>query len=246
MDESGDWVDVDVGGYVLAGGRSSRMRTDKALLRLAGRPLIAHAVSKLRRVLSDVQILAGAAPGNPALAEFAPLVFDMHPGCGPIGGIESALMNTAHEWNLIVPVDVPFLPAALLAWWIKRVQSRGAGRCFVATFQLEELPQPALLMIHRAVAPRLAEAIARGSYKLFPVLEQAARELAPPDARADEAVPYVLRVDEQLGLDGWEQPAGAALSEEQRHAPSLWFANLNTPEEFAEAQGQVEALDPVP
>ena len=50
---------LEVGGYVLAGGKSSRMGRDKALLELAGKPLVLHAVTKLRRVCADVHILSG-------------------------------------------------------------------------------------------------------------------------------------------------------------------------------------------
>ena len=77
---------LDVGAYVLAGGKSSRMGRDKALLELAGKPLVRHAVTKLRRVCEDVHILSG----NMELAPYAPLVEDLHPGCGPIGGLEAA------------------------------------------------------------------------------------------------------------------------------------------------------------
>ena len=79
----------ELGGYVLAGGRSSRMGTDKALLLLAGKPLIAHAVVKLGRLCQDVRVLSA----NSALAPYAPLVPDLHPDCGPIGGIEVALTH---------------------------------------------------------------------------------------------------------------------------------------------------------
>ncbi|XWK49511.1 NTP transferase domain-containing protein [Tunturiibacter empetritectus] len=75
-------VPEEVGGYVLAGGKSSRMGRDKALLELAGKPLVRHAVTKLRRVCMDVRILSG----NPELAAYAPIVADLHPGCGPMGG----------------------------------------------------------------------------------------------------------------------------------------------------------------
>jgi molybdenum cofactor guanylyltransferase len=74
---------LHISGYVLAGGRSSRMGTDKSLLPLAGKSLIQHAVAKLLRVCADVHILGS----NPALAAYAPLVPDIHPNCGPIGGI---------------------------------------------------------------------------------------------------------------------------------------------------------------
>ena len=79
-----------ISGYVLAGGRSSRMRTDKSLLLLAGKPLIQQAVTKLGRVCAEVHILSA----NPALAAYAPLIPDIHPGCGPIGGMEAALAHS--------------------------------------------------------------------------------------------------------------------------------------------------------
>ena len=98
-------VPSDVGGYVLAGGKSSRMGRDKALLELAGKPLVLHAVVKLRRVCIDVSILGN----DPALDAYAPLVRDVHADCGPMGAMEAALLHSRYDWNLFLPVDMPFL-----------------------------------------------------------------------------------------------------------------------------------------
>jgi molybdenum cofactor guanylyltransferase len=157
-----------VGGYVLAGGKSSRMGTDKALLDIDGKPLVAHAVAKLQRICADVHILSSSL----ALAEFAPLVRDLHFECGPIGGIEAALDHSRFEWNLILPVDLPFVPADFLRAWVRRVLERpGTG---VAYFNVLGIPQPSLAMIRREAAPAIGAAIERGDYKLRPVLEAAA------------------------------------------------------------------------
>ncbi len=86
-------VPSEIGGYVLAGGRSSRMGRDKALLELAGKPLVRHAVKKLRRVCMDVRVLSD----NPELAAYAPIVPDIHRDCGPMGGIEAALTHSIFD-----------------------------------------------------------------------------------------------------------------------------------------------------
>ena len=77
-------------GFVLAGGRSSRMGTDKALMLLGGRPLIAHALDILRGAGLSAS-LAGARAG---LERFAQVVADEEPDRGPLGGICSALAMT--------------------------------------------------------------------------------------------------------------------------------------------------------
>jgi len=195
-------------GYVLAGGKSSRMGRDKALLLLAGRPLIDHAVAKLREVCSDVFILSGVAE----LEVFAPLVRDVHPGCGPLGGIEAALLQATTEWNLFVPVDVPFLTVDLLRTWAAEVVSVGSAR--VAMFTVDGLPQPTVCLLHREVLPYVQEAIERKEFKLLPALRGAGMQLAVE--MGVERV-FLSRVAEDGAL----------------------FVNLNTPEEFAEAEGRL-------
>jgi molybdopterin-guanine dinucleotide biosynthesis protein A len=203
---------------VLAGGRGSRMGRDKALLQLAGRPLIDHAVAKLRRMCGEVYILAGeqlaAANGrNAALAAYAPLVYDLHPGCGPIAGVEAALAHSSQEWNLILPVDMPLLPTAFLGEWVRRAVGRSPER--VALFEVGGRTQAMPLLIHRDAGAYLSRAMERGEYTLLAALEGAAMESgAGPDIS-------VLSAGERQG----------------------WFANLNTPEEFAAAEAHVDSLD---
>jgi molybdopterin-guanine dinucleotide biosynthesis protein A len=195
---------LDAGGYVLAGGKSSRMGRDKSLLELAGKPLIAHAVAKLRRICTDVHILGG----NPALDEFAPLVPDLHPGCGPLGGLEAALEHSSHDWNLFLPVDVPCL-------------------------------------LHRDVAPFIRAAMERGSFRIFPMLEGAGQELATRQNVTVERtfLNSVWEEQAEAYADVRHEESRPATADAQQSAKHLWFTNLNTPEEFAQAEQHADALD---
>jgi molybdopterin-guanine dinucleotide biosynthesis protein A len=223
------------------------MGTDKALLELAGKPLIEHAVMKLRRICADVHILAGAEGRHAVLAQYAPLIPDVHPNCGPIGGVEAALLHAQHDWNLFLPVDLPFLPAAFLDHWVRSIVNRRSMRIRVALFSVFGVPQPTLLLIHREAVPHIVRAVADGEFKMFPMLQKVAHVLALPGALPQEQVPYMLPIDENLRFEGRQAfepgPAWQALNEAQQAARPLWFANLNTPEDFALAESQIDALD---
>jgi molybdenum cofactor guanylyltransferase len=241
---------------VLAGGRSSRMGRDKALLELAGKPLILHAVVKLRRVCVDVNVLGS----NPALESYAPLVKDVHPDCGPSGGMEAALLHSRYDWNLFLPVDVPFLPTAYLLGWVRYAVHRNDGvirilhqgfempgvHALVWMFRVEGVPQPTVALVHREVRPFLTEALERGEYKLFPVLERACREIAVGQGLMPGvgmvAIPYWSQFTAKSGPQREGEDWWYTTEAQERHSGS-WFANLNTPEEFAEAERNSDALD---
>jgi molybdenum cofactor guanylyltransferase len=237
-------VPHEVGGYVLAGGRSSRMGQDKALMELAGKPLIRHAVKKLRRVCMDVRILTS----HQQFEMFAPIVRDIHPDCGPMSGMEAGLRHSAFDWNLFMAVDMPFVPSAFLFDWLHRALSARRngvlGPAWVQMFEHGGRPQPGLSLLHRDLAPFLTDALERGEYKLLPVLKGAGEALAERRGFLPGSGFFCLPLvsfESTIGR-GNREPWMHTTEAQQRTLP-LWFANLNTPGEFAEAERHLDALD---
>jgi len=93
---------TDVTAFILAGGKSTRMGTDKAFVELEGRPLLSRALDIARSVTLNVNIV-----GDPRkFAAYATVVEDIFPNCGPLGGIHAALCASGKELNLVAAVDL--------------------------------------------------------------------------------------------------------------------------------------------
>ena len=108
----------DVSVFILAGGKSTRMGTDKAFALLDGRTLLARMLDVARSLTPEVAIVGDSAK----FAAFAPVVEDVFPGCGPLGGIHAALRASRTELNVILAVDVPFVSLTLLTYLVSRAQ----------------------------------------------------------------------------------------------------------------------------
>ena len=100
--------------YILAGGRSTRMRTDKARLLIQGRTLARH-IAEQASLAADNVTLVGGEP-----LEDLRTIPDRYPGFGPVGGMATALLDTASEWNLLLACDMPFVTAPFLAALLAR------------------------------------------------------------------------------------------------------------------------------
>ncbi len=108
-----------IAALILAGGQARRLGgVDKALLRLAGRPLLAWVAQSLRPQLACIGL---SAQGDPArFAEFGmPVLADGDfAGQGPLAGLLAGLDWAAGQGAtalLSVPCDTPFVPADLVA-----------------------------------------------------------------------------------------------------------------------------------
>jgi molybdopterin-guanine dinucleotide biosynthesis protein A len=157
-------------GFVLAGGRSTRMGRDKASLEVAGRPLVEHMLAKLR----SVGLRARVAGAQVDLTKFAEVTADAFPGCGPLAGIEAALRATDAQRNLCVAVDLPLLPAAWLRYLLERAEATGAA----ATIPYAGgRPQPLCAVYRRELLPLVSGALQAGDYKVMRVMEAAALAL---------------------------------------------------------------------
>jgi len=165
-------------GFVLAGGKSTRMGEDKAMIPLRGQTLLETALSTVRAVAGEVSIL-----GAPELySGYAPTIADIFPGCGPLGGIHAALSQTRTEFNLIIGVDTPFLSAPLLAYLAERAL---ASRKTVTAPVIRDYPQPLCAVYSRDFLPIAGRALEAGNYKIVPLFP-AERTLLIPETELAE------------------------------------------------------------
>lgn len=106
---------MKVGAIILAGGKSSRMGTDKGLLELKGKPMVAHVIDAIKFITDDIIIISDKA----AYKNFGVPVFeDLIKNAGPLAGIYTGLKNTKHQKNIVVSCDVPFVSEKLLQYLI--------------------------------------------------------------------------------------------------------------------------------
>lgn len=101
-----------ISGIILAGGKSSRYGSNKALVEVDGARLIERAVRVMAAVFPQV-ILVTNAPADYAFLEL-PMVEDRIKGLGPIGGIYTGLETISAEAGFVVACDMPFLQEALI------------------------------------------------------------------------------------------------------------------------------------
>lgn len=205
------------------------MGRDKATLAFCGRPLIEIAVEKLRSFCADVSIVGN----RDDLAPYAPVVHEARVDCGPAAGIEAGLKAAKQEWALFVPVDVPLVPASLLRNWGSAVLGWAEKDA-----KQDELPYGSYLLVNREEQPSfclLPEYFAKG---WMTALDSGKRRLT--DVLADAGHP-----------GGGIHLMNAARCTEEKHVTplqiDLWFTNVNTPQELAEAEAwaQTEGWPPV-
>ncbi|MFC3681343.1 molybdenum cofactor guanylyltransferase [Bacterioplanoides pacificum] len=101
---------------ILAGGQSSRMGRDKALLCWQGIPLWQHQQNVLRQTGCDDILLSHPQFG----------VTDVKPGFGPLSGLQSLLPQCRHQWVLVIAVDMPLLTTATLHTLLTAAQQQPA------------------------------------------------------------------------------------------------------------------------
>jgi molybdopterin-guanine dinucleotide biosynthesis protein A len=118
----------DVTVFVLAGGQSTRMGRDKALPLLGGQTLLERALALAHRVAPRVAVLG---PREKYAATGERIIEDEFSDCGPLAGIHAALGASETDLNLILSVDMPFVPLKFFTYLLERARSRPTAQVTV-------------------------------------------------------------------------------------------------------------------
>ncbi|WP_434749102.1 molybdenum cofactor guanylyltransferase [Paenibacillus amylolyticus] len=193
-------------GLILAGGQSSRMGTNKALLELNGATVLTHIAEAIRPAVSRMVIAAGL---NQAIYNTirdegcnCECVEDVYPGKGPLAGLHTALLASHTDWNLVSACDMPLLQTSFFNG-LKRLTEQYPTYSAIVP-RVEGRIHPLAGAYHRRILPELEQCLIHDRLRVIRWLE----EIGCRYVEADEL--------EQAGV---EQTA-------------LQLSNINTPDEF--------------
>jgi len=162
---------AEVSAFILAGGKSTRMGADKAFVLLNGRTLLARMLEAARSLTSNVSIV-----GDPAkYGAFAPVVHDIFPACGPLGGIHAALRLSRSDLNVILAVDTPFVSLALLQFLV--TSARNSPDSVVTVARANGEFQPLCAVYRREFAEPAELALRAGRYKIATLFDPASTQV---------------------------------------------------------------------
>nr|WP_281269497.1 molybdenum cofactor guanylyltransferase [Fontibacillus phaseoli] len=162
---------------MLAGGRSSRMGQNKALLPVGGVPVIERLIRELEEVAAEILIAGGSQPE--AYNHLGKdVISDVFPGLGPLAGLHAGLQAASTSWSLTVACDMPFANRDVFQWLAERAllaeegQKRDtvsgeAGSALEAVIPIVQgQVQPLLASYRRSVLPGLERELQAGNLKL--------------------------------------------------------------------------------
>jgi molybdopterin-guanine dinucleotide biosynthesis protein A len=146
-------------GFVIAGGKSSRMGANKAFLDFHRQTLLSRALAALTEACGNATIV-----GDPeAFANFGPVVADVFAGCGPLAGIHSALLHSPADLNLMLAVDMPFVCGKLLQFLLRVAETTDA---IVTVPRTTRGLQPLCAVYRRDFVSTAEQALRAGGYKI--------------------------------------------------------------------------------
>lgn len=141
------------------------MGRDKALLPYNSKTLLEVIHARLATLFGAATVVG---PPERYASLDLPIIPDLHPGCGPLGGIEAALAHSEAsqtDWALVVACDMPALRNELLLG-IARIAAAEQNAKIVMPYSPDGHPEPLCAAYHRSILPIIRKSLENKVYKI--------------------------------------------------------------------------------
>jgi molybdopterin-guanine dinucleotide biosynthesis protein A len=175
--------DLFMTGVVLIGGKSERFGSDKVFSQFKGKPLIEHVVDTIQPLFHEIILIGHKRKGleNFRVAE------DIRPGCGPLGGIYTALMATDAEHCFVCATDMPNLNAGLISHMISQAHDHDIVMPIWSKGR-----EPLHAIYRRSLISSIATLLDHNILRIFSLIEKADTLFIPEETIRSYGDPAVL------------------------------------------------------
>lgn len=156
----------NISAFILCGGKSSRMGTEKGLVNYNNKPFIQLVIDAIEPITTNIFLVTD----NQEYTDFNyPLVADIYKNKGPVGGIFSALNRSETENNLILSCDIPKISTAVIK---KYLISNISDQKDVIFLSDDKNIYPLIGIYNKRVKPKFSEAINSNKIKLLSLINE--------------------------------------------------------------------------
>ncbi len=156
---------LNICSVILAGGQSSRMGTNKALLPLHGKTVIEHISEELQAISDHLVIVAN----HPSDYQFlgVPIFRDRYKNRGPLAGIETVMYHTDADFYVIAACDMPFINRKIYTWLLEQLHD------FMAVIpMLDQQIHPLTGIYHRRTLPYIQHQLEKNELQVKRLLKR--------------------------------------------------------------------------
>ncbi len=156
----------NISAFILCGGKSSRMQSEKGLVKFKNKPFIQWVIDAIKPITNNIFLVTD----NPDYSFFGyTIVADVYKDKGPIGGIYSALNRSETEYNLILSCDVPNISTSVIQKYLINKMTNNHDVTFLSD---DKNIYPLIAIYNKRLVPKFFDAITSDKLKLVSLLNE--------------------------------------------------------------------------
>lgn len=158
-------INNDIAVYILCGGKSTRMNSEKGLVKFHGKTFLKWILEAVTPLSDNITLVTK----NPEYAVFGlQMIPDLVEDQGPVGGIYSALFDSNSKYNLILSCDIPKISTEVLSSLIQFAIGSDKDVCILSDGKHD---YPLIGCYQKSLFPAFQYAIEQHHLKLCPLVE---------------------------------------------------------------------------
>ncbi|MCB0463530.1 MAG: molybdenum cofactor guanylyltransferase [Flavobacteriaceae bacterium] len=180
----------NITGIVLAGGKSSRMGSDKGLLKMNGKTFVEHVIEAMKPLVDEIVIVSN----NPEYDQFGFYrVEDDIKDSGPLAGLYSGLKHSKTNYNLVLSCDIPMIKTEIL----KKLVEADYENYEVTQVESHNKTMPLIAIYQKQCMHKCLELLQQGERRLRVAVNQLKTKTISIDSELD---PFVKNVNTKEDL----------------------------------------------
>ncbi|WP_456314574.1 molybdenum cofactor guanylyltransferase [Pseudomonas shirazensis] len=180
--------------FILCGGKSSRMQSEKGLVLFQNKPFIEHIIRAILPISKDITLITNTKDYDYLAYQKIPdIIIDK----GPLGGIFTALSHSDTEFNLILSCDIPLISSELLSELI----SKHNAEALITVFASESRLHPLIGIYSKKILPVIKSAIDNNDLKMMNLIANVPHQIITIEESENFHLTNINSVDELNDLN---------------------------------------------